>query len=87
MSILHDYEKARDIIGHKKYDAIEKYLNEICKEEDLNTYFEKVSKLTGSSFQKEIAKQLKKQFNVTCNILNKLSPYFVSNFLYIIFIQ
>ena len=30
MSILQDFEIARKIIGSKKYDAIEDYLNEIC---------------------------------------------------------
>lgn len=65
MSILQDYEYARNTIGHKKYDAIDEYLRKICKEDDLNNYFEKVSKLTGSSFKSEIVKQLKKQYNVT----------------------
>lgn len=30
MSIMQDFEESRKMIGAEKYDAIEKYLNEVC---------------------------------------------------------
>lgn len=38
MSLLQDYERAREKIGHKKYDAIEIYLNEVCPQDNWEAY-------------------------------------------------
>ena len=38
MSILQDFEEARKMIGHKKYDAIDIYLNEICPQDNWKAY-------------------------------------------------
>jgi len=44
MSLMQDYEEARDLIGHKKYDAISKYLDIVCSQEKCDKYFEALSK-------------------------------------------
>ena len=38
MSIMQDYEEARKMIGTKKYDAIEKYLEEVCPQSSYDKY-------------------------------------------------
>ena len=38
MSIMQDFEEARKIIGPEKYDAIEKYLEEVCPKSNYDKY-------------------------------------------------
>lgn len=38
MSIMQEFEEARKIIGPEKYDAIEKYLNEVCPKSNYDKY-------------------------------------------------
>ena len=38
MSIMQDFEEARKIIGPEKYDAIEKYLDEVCPRSNYDKY-------------------------------------------------
>lgn len=38
MSIMQDFEEARKIIGPEKYDAIEKYLDEVCPKSNYDKY-------------------------------------------------
>lgn len=38
MSIMQDFEEARKIIGPEKYDAIEKYLDEVCSKSNYDKY-------------------------------------------------
>lgn len=38
MSIMQDFEEARKIIGPEKYDAIEKYLEEVCPKSNYEKY-------------------------------------------------
>lgn len=45
MSILQDFEEARKMIGHKKYDAIEVYLNEICPPDKMKSYEQELKKI------------------------------------------
>ena len=45
MSILQDFEKIRDEIGHKKYDMIEEYLNEKCPKKQIKKYESELSKI------------------------------------------
>lgn len=65
MSILQEYEKIRGTIGHEKYDAINEYLKEICKKDNLDKYFKEMNKIDFSSpdFNNEIV-QLKNKYNV-----------------------
>ena len=44
MSIMQDYEELRNIIGHKKYDAIEQYIETFG---NIKEYDEGVKKLRG----------------------------------------
>ena len=45
MSIMQDYEKAKQFIGEEKYNAIEKYLNEICPKENYDKYEKELNNL------------------------------------------
>lgn len=45
MSLLQDYEMAREKIGAKKYDAINVYLEEICPTERRNKYKQELKKI------------------------------------------
>ena len=38
MSIMQDFEEARKMIGTEKYDAIEKYLDEVCPKSNYDKY-------------------------------------------------
>ena len=38
MSIMQDFEESRKMIGAEKYDAIEKYLNEVCPKSNYDKY-------------------------------------------------
>lgn len=59
MSIMQDYEKARDFIGHKKYDAIEKYLDIICPQEKCDKYSEAVNRNVDLPIERQIFEQRK----------------------------
>lgn len=45
MSIMQDYEEARKKIGEKKYDAIDKYLNEVCPQSNYDKYNKELNSL------------------------------------------
>lgn len=45
MSIMQDFEKARKMIGPEKYDAIEKYLNEVCPKSNYDKYNKELNSL------------------------------------------
>ena len=45
MSILRDFEGIRNEMGHKKYDAIEEYLNEVCPESVIAEYEKALSEI------------------------------------------
>lgn len=45
MSIMQDYEEARKMIGTKKYDAIEKYLEEVCPQSSYDKYNKELNSL------------------------------------------
>lgn len=67
MSILQDYEKAREIIGAEKYDAISKYLEKICPQENVDNYYKGlnlVMQKPPENWQKEVIK-LRNEFNIT----------------------
>ena len=59
MSLMQDYEEARDLIGHKKYDAISKYLDIVCPQEKCDRYFEAVNKNVNLPIEKQIYEQRK----------------------------
>ena len=48
MSILQDYERIRESIGYEKFDAIDEYLKEICKQENIDKYFKELNKIDAS---------------------------------------
>jgi len=43
MSIFQDFEKVRNDIGHEKYDMIEKYLETICTQDNIDKYFKEMN--------------------------------------------
>lgn len=45
MSIMQDFEEARKMIGPKKYDAIEKYLYEVCPKSNYDKYNKELNSL------------------------------------------
>lgn len=45
MSIFQDFETIRNNIGHEKYDMIEKYLETICSQNNINKYFKEMNKI------------------------------------------
>lgn len=45
MSLLQDYEEARNKIGNQKYDAIDVYIEEICPTEKRNEYKQELKKI------------------------------------------
>lgn len=45
MSIMQDYEEARKMIGEKKYDAIDKQLNEVCPQSNYDKYNKELNSL------------------------------------------
>lgn len=45
MSIMQDYEEARKMIGAEKYDAIDKYLEEVCPQSNYNKYNKELNSL------------------------------------------
>lgn len=45
MSIMQEYEQIRKEIGHDKYDAIDKYLEEICPKEIYDKYQKELNKI------------------------------------------
>ena len=58
MSILQDFEEARKMIGHKKYNAIDIYLNEICPPDKMKSYEQELKKIEDLEI-KEWTKQKK----------------------------
>ncbi len=65
MSILQDYERIRESIGYEKFDAIDEYLKEICKQENIDKYYKEVNKIDASisNYNDEMIK-LKSKYNV-----------------------
>lgn len=45
MSIMQDFEETRKIIGPEKYDAIEKYLDEVCPKSNYDKYNKEINSL------------------------------------------
>ena len=45
MSIMQEYEQIRKEIGQDKYDAIDKYLEEICPKENYDKYQKELNKI------------------------------------------
>ena len=45
MSIMQDYEESKKIIGEEKYNAIEKYLEEICPKSNYDKYNKELNNL------------------------------------------
>lgn len=43
MSIFQDFESIRKSIGCKKYDMIEKYLENICPQNNIDKYFKEMN--------------------------------------------
>lgn len=74
MSIMKDYEKARESIGKEKYDAIEKYIDEICPRSIFRKYEKELNNLVCLDPQ-EWAKQKKK-------LEEKYEIVFLSDILY-----
>lgn len=66
MSLLQDYEEAREKIGHKKYDAINVYWNEICPPENRALYHKELKKIHNleiDEWEKE-KKKLEKKYGI-----------------------
>lgn len=66
MSLLQDYEEAREKIGHKKYDAINVYWNEICPLENRALYHKELKKIHNleiDEWEKE-KKKLEKKYGI-----------------------
>lgn len=66
MSLLQDYEEAREKIGHKKYDAIDVYLKEICPEENWKLYkkaLREIDHLEINEWEKE-KKKLEQKYGI-----------------------
>lgn len=66
MSIMQDYEQARKSIGKEMYDAIEKYLDEICPKSIFNKYEKELNNLDNSDpleWNKQ-KKQLEKKYGI-----------------------
>lgn len=59
MSLLQDYEEAKEIIGADKYNAIEKYLDIVCPQDKCDKYYEAVNKNVDLPIEKQIFKQKK----------------------------
>lgn len=66
MSILQEYEEIREKIGHKKYDAISEYLEEICPEETRTKYQNEILELNGLNALEwlEKRKEIEKKYNI-----------------------
>lgn len=45
MSIMQDFEETRKIIGEQKYNAIEKYIDEICPKSNYDKYNRELNRL------------------------------------------
>lgn len=66
MSITQEYEQIRNEIGHKKYDAIDRYLNEVCPKENYNKYNNELFKLMNLPFDEwhKQKKELEKKYGI-----------------------
>lgn len=67
MSILQDYEEARDIIGAEKYDAISIYLEKICPSENVDKYYKGLNLVMQKSPERwqDEENKLRNEFNIT----------------------
>lgn len=67
MSILQDYEEARDIIGAEKYDAINIYLEKICPLENVDKYYKGLNLVMQKSPEiwQDEENKLRNEFNIT----------------------
>jgi len=63
MSILQEYEQIKKKIGHKKYNAIDKYLNIMCPQSNIDKYNEECKKLIFTEWL-EKEKELKQKYNI-----------------------
>lgn len=66
MSILQEYEKIREEMGHEKYDAISEYLEKICPKEKQIEYENEIKALEGLSTIKMLNKrvEIEQKYNI-----------------------
>lgn len=66
MSILQEYEEIREEMGHEKYDAIDKYLDEICPQSKYEEYDKESRELLKLSGEQWIDKdkELKEKYGI-----------------------
>lgn len=57
MSIMQDFEEARKIIGAEKYDAIEKYLDEVCPKSNYDKYKKELNSMLDYSTDEWLKKK------------------------------
>lgn len=67
MSIMQDYEEAKEIIGADKYNAIEKYLDIVCPQEKCDEYFKELNKNLNLPIEEQLV--LQKQLAAKMNII------------------
>lgn len=66
MSILQEYEYIEKAVGYRKFSMIEKYINEKCSKEKLDSYEQELAKINGLNFYDWLDKreQLAKKYGV-----------------------
>ena len=66
MSIFSDFEGIRNAMGHKKYDAIEEYLNEVCPESVIAEYEKALSEINNLEADEWLKKkdELENKYNI-----------------------
>ena len=57
MSIMQDFEEARKMIGTEKYDAIEKYLDEVCPKSNYDKYKKELNSMLDYSTDEWLKKK------------------------------
>ena len=67
MSIMQDFEEARKIIGPEKYDAIEKYLDEVCPKSNYDKYNKELNSMLDYSTDEWLKqkKELEEKFGAS----------------------
>ena len=65
MSIFQDFESIRKSIGCEKYDMIEKYLENICPQNNIDKYFKEMNTIWKLPYTEwnDRAESLKKKYN------------------------
>ena len=66
MSIMQDFEEARKIVGPEKYDAIEKYLDEVCPRCNYDKYNKELNSMLDYSTDEWLKKksELEKKYGI-----------------------